>query len=98
MKRQKKANKILGQDFEKKVQKTLNSGALPFDKGDLKTKDYVIECKCTEKKSYRISTKLLQKLWNEAYDANKLPLLIIGIQGEEGEKWMLHVKVEKEVK
>jgi len=67
-----------------------------FSKGDLQTKDYVIECKFTEKKGYRISTKLLKKLWGEALDANKLPLLMIGIKDEDC-KWMLKVEINREV-
>jgi len=96
MKRKKKVSKKVGQEFEEKVQKTLNSGSMWFDKGDLKTKDYVIECKFTEKKGYRITTKLLQKLWNEALDANKLPLLVIGIKDKDC-RWMIKVKINREV-
>ena len=94
--KRKKVSKKVGQEFEEKVQKTLNSGSMWFDKGDLKTKDYVIECKFTEKKGYRITTKLLQKLWNEALDANKLPLLVIGIKDKDC-RWMIKVKINREV-
>jgi len=86
-----------GRKFEDKVAKTLNSGALWFDKGDLKTSDYIIEVKYTEKKSYRITTKLLKKLWDDALEANKLPLLTIGIQDGK-DLWMLKVNIEKEIK
>jgi len=96
MKNQKKRNKELGKDFEERVQKTINSGTMWFDKGDLKTKDNVIECKFTEKKGYRITTKLLRKLWEESLDANKLPLLIIGIKDEDC-RWMLKVSIKREV-
>lgn len=91
----KKKNK--GRKFEERIQKTINSGALWFDKGDLKTADYVIEVKYTEKKGYRITTKLLKKLWEDALEANKLPLLTIGIKDEEG-LWMLKVMINREVK
>lgn len=94
MKSQKKTSKKIGQEFERKVQKTINSGQLWLDKGDLKTEDYLIECKTTEKKSYRITTKLLQKLWNEAFEANKLPMLIIGLK-DENCKWMLKVEINR---
>lgn len=96
MKQQKKSNKKKGQEFENLVKKTLNSGGFWFDKGDLKTEDYVIEAKFTDKKGFRISTKILKKLWGEALDSAKLPLLTVGIQDEE-EKclWFLTVKVEK---
>jgi len=96
MKRKKQSSKKIGQEFEKVVQKTINSGALWFSKGDLQTKNYVVECKFTEKKGYRISAKLLKKLWDEALDANKLPLLVIGIK-EDDCKWMLKVEINKEV-
>ena len=89
-------SKKKGNKFEKKVQRTINSGALWFQKGDLQTKDYVIEAKYTEKKGYRISTKLLKKLWEDALDANKLPLLTIGIK--DGDVlWMMKVTLNREV-
>ena len=96
MKKRKKTNKKFGRDFENKVQKTLNSGALWFDKGDLKTDEYLIECKVTDKKGYRISDKLLKKIWDEALDRNKLPMLVIGIKGE-NYRWIVKAVVEKEV-
>lgn len=93
----KKSNKKKGMDFENKVQKTLSSGALWFDKGDLKTKNHVIECKFTEKKGFRITLKMLKKLFDEACDANKQPALIIGIKDEEY-LWTLTAKLERERK
>ncbi len=86
-----------GKQFEKKVAQTINSGAMWFNKGDLQTKDYVIECKFTEKKGYRISTKLLNKLWKDALEANKLPLLTIGIK-EGNELWVIKCQIEKEIR
>ena len=94
MKNKRRKNK--GREFEKRVQKTLNSGSLWFDKGDLKTKNHVIECKYTEKKGFRITIRLLRKLWDEALEANKLPALTIGIKDGK-DLWMLKIKVEKEV-
>lgn len=95
--RKPKPSKKKGQKFEKKVQKTINSGALSFDKGDLKTETHVIECKFTDKQSYRITAKTLQKIWNEAMDACKLPSMVVGIDGE-GCRWMLTININKEVK
>lgn len=66
-----------GQRAEKKVRKTLNSGALWFDKGDYQADKYLIEIKQTNKKSYRITVDLLKKLIDEAYTIKKEPLLII---------------------
>lgn len=85
-----------GRKFEDQCQKTINSGAF-FDKGDLKTEDYVIECKYTEKKGFRISTKILEKIWGEALDANKLPLLIVGIK-DGTTQWNLKIELNKETK
>lgn len=89
-----KSNKKIGNDFETKVQKTINSGALRFDKGDLKTEDYLIECKYTKKKGFRITQKILQKLWEQAYDSNKTPKMVIGIKDEDND-WILTVNVNK---
>lgn len=84
-----------GEEFEKKVQKCINSGQLWFDKGDLKTDEYLIECKFTEKEGFRITKKILEKLWNESFDRNKLPALIIGIKGE-SDTWVIKCQIEKE--
>jgi len=84
-----------GNKFENKVQKQINSGALWFSKGDLSTEEYLIECKTTGKGSYSISKKLLEKLWNEALESSKLPLLVIGIQ-DNNTLWKLKVEINKE--
>ena len=94
----KKSNKRKGMDHERVVEKCIASGSLWFDKGDLKTDELVIECKFTEKKGYRITTKILEKLWNEALDSNKLPLLVIGIQEEDGSRWDLKVEINRSIK
>jgi hypothetical protein len=85
-----------GREYEKECQRTINSGAF-FDKGDLKTSDYVIEAKFTEKKGFRISTKILEKIWGEALDANKLPLLLVGIK-DGTTQWNLKIELNKEMK
>ncbi len=89
-----KKSKKKGQDFEEKVQKCLNSGALIFDKGDLKTDEIIIECKYTEKLSYRITNKTLEKLWTDALENNKLPKLVIGIPRNEKEMFIISCNVE----
>ena len=83
-----------GRKFEKKVQKCINSGAFVFDKGDLKTNKYLIECKYTDKKGFRITTKILEKIWNEALESNKLPKLIVGI-GDEDKEWILNITINR---
>ena len=93
----KKTNKEKGSDFEKKVQATINSGAMAFDKGDLKTDEFVIECKYTEKKGFKITADILDKIWNSALDANKLPKLIIGIKNE-NITYTIVCDIKKEVK
>lgn len=95
--KRKTPNKIKGQIFEDKVKKTINSGACWFDKGDLKDSDYIIDTKITDKKSYRITSKTVRKLWDDALDANKLPKLIIGIEDDDC-RWLLEVKIAKEAK
>lgn len=97
MKKQKRKSKKIGQAWEVKVQKSINSGSLWFSKGDLLTPTRLIECKYTSKKGYRITSKILEKLWEEALDSNKLPVLIIGIENDK-EIWKLVVHIEKEVK
>ncbi len=85
-------SKDKGNKFEKKVQRAINSGSLWFDKGDLSTKEYLIDCKKTDKLSYRITAETLQKIWNEALESNKLPALVIGIQD-----WVITVKITRKI-
>lgn len=93
-------SKIKGQKFESKVQKAINSGSLWFDKGDLKTQDYLIECKYTDKKGFRITTKMLKKIFNDAFDSNKFPVLVIGIQDDKDKNviWLLNVNIKRKIK
>ena len=93
----KKSSKKIGLDFEKKVERCINSGSFFFDKGDLKTDDYLIECKYTQKGSFRITKKILKKIWNEALDSNKLPKLIVGIE-DENFSWILDINIKTERK
>lgn len=93
----KKSNKQKGSDFEKKVVQSINSGSIWFQKGDMRTEDYVIECKYTDKKGFRLTTAILKKIWTEALEANKLPLMIVGIKGET-ETWNLKIEINKEIR
>jgi hypothetical protein len=92
-----KSNKEKGSDFEKKVVQHINSGSIWFQKGDASTKDFVIEIKFTEKNGYRLTTKTLQKIWCEALEANKLPLMIVGIK-EDNVTWNLTINITKDIK
>lgn len=84
-----------GREFEKKFIKTINSGAF-FRDADAVSDTHTLEIKFTEKKGFRISTKLLQKIWDEALNRNRLPMIGIGIYDKENdETWMLKVDITK---
>ena len=93
MKKQ-KANKTKGLEAEDRVQKCLNSGALVFDKGDLKDSDHLISVKHTEQKSFRLTLKILKEIWNDALDRNKLPRMVIEIETPD-EYWYVIGSVQK---
>lgn len=57
------------------------SGASDYAKGDVKTDDFLIECKQTEKKSLSVKGEWLSKITREAMAAGKLPALSIEIKG-----------------
>ena len=93
----KKSNKEKGCEFESRIIKSINSGALSWQKSDGSTKEYCIEIKGTDKKGFKITSAILQKIWNEAFDANKLPLLLVIINdNEQKERWNLKVEIQKE--
>jgi len=79
MKKQNKSQSK-GKKFEDKCQKTINSGALWFQKGDLDYQGFCIDSKFTEKKGFRLTLTILEKLWNESLDVGKEPLIEIGIR------------------
>jgi len=91
------SKKNKGSKFEDRVRKTINSGSMHFDKGDLSTSEHVIECKFTEKKSFRITTKILEKIWNDALEAQKLPALVVGIKDKDC-MWTLNIRIQKEAR
>jgi len=53
--------------------KTANSGATVFNKGDVSTKDWLIECKTvtSEKASFSVKREWLEKNREEAFAMNK---------------------------
>lgn len=55
------------------------SGAMPGvgNKGDLQTAQFVVEAKCTEARSFRLSYDVLAKVEKEASQAGKWPLLAL---------------------
>ena len=72
---------------EKELSKALGakltpaSGAFAFNKGDMKTDEWLIESKATEKPSYSLTKKVLEKIEREAIKDHRLPLLILELQG-----------------
>lgn len=53
------------------------SGARAGDKGDVETKQWLIDAKLTDKRSYSLSTKVFHKINTEATAYGKLPALVI---------------------
>ena len=78
-----KSNKEIGMDAEDRVQKCINSGALSFDKGDLKNETHLISVKHTNKKSFRLTLEMFKDIWNTALDRNKLPRMVIELETED---------------
>lgn len=76
-----KKEKSDAKDFQGKVQKA--SGSTWTDPGDVKTARFLIDSKHTTKKSYSISLKTWDKLYEEALFEFRLPLLSLQIQNTE---------------
>ncbi len=85
-----------GIKFEKKVQRTLKSGGVWFSPLDLNCGNYNIEAKYTDKKGYRITTELLEKIWGQALSMAKEPVLIVGIRRNEHQIFTLHCRINIE--
>ena len=96
--KRKKSNKKRGENFEHSVKKTVMSGGLWFAPLDLDYKDFCIECKVSDKKGYRITTELLEKMWGQSLQMNKEPVLIIGIKRNDTQMFTLHCKINIERK
>lgn len=59
---------------------TINSGATTeFDKADVESGSFLIECKTTNKKSFSLKKALFDKVNKEAIFKNKIPLMEIEI-------------------
>lgn len=50
-------------------------------KGDVKTKEYLISNKMTDKKSYSLKLKDWNQIVNDAFDEDRIPLMMIDING-----------------
>jgi hypothetical protein len=92
-----KSNKSKGIKFENQVQKAINSGAVWFSPLDLDYNNYLVECKFTDRKGFRISLQLLEKLWNQALSMNKEPFLSVGIKRNEREVFIIdcNLRIQK---
>ena len=60
------------------------SGAFEHFKGDVKTPDYLMEAKRTDKNSITVKGEWLSKIDHEAINAGKKPALVIEIGGMTG--------------
>lgn len=58
-----------------------NSGALAGMKGDVKSPEFLLEDKFTDKASYPLTLKVLKKAEQEAFQNRRKPLLRVTLQG-----------------
>ena len=58
-------------------QRTPRSGGLWNKPGDVKTIEWLFDCKQTQKLSYSVSTKVLQKIYREAILSSRTPALSV---------------------
>lgn len=93
-----KPNRFYSKNQEVRVAKivggkrTLNSGATSFQKGDVETSDFLIECKTSieEKKSFSIKHEWLKKLKLEARSmGNPHYALLFNYGGYESENYCI---------
>lgn len=88
--RSKKGSGEAGRKAEKNLSKrvggrvTIASGALDFQKGDIRAGDFLIESKSTEKESFSLPLNYLCKIKAEALTANKYPALAINFTTSNG--------------
>jgi len=76
----------MAQTQEISVAKSLNgritsaSGATPWDKADVKTEEFLFECKTTAKGFYSLTVKVWEKISKEAVRAGlKIPVMVIDL-------------------
>lgn len=81
-KRSQKQEKSVAQKFGGKV--TAASGALWGMKGDVRNDKFLIECKTTEKDFYTLTSKVWEKIQEEAIkDHMRTPLMIIDLKDKD---------------
>jgi hypothetical protein len=81
MKKWEKKEKKDGKDFGGKRQK--GSGNYWASPGDVKTSDFLIDSKQTDKKSFSVSYNMWDKIYEEALLTYRIPLLSILLQDVE---------------
>ena len=93
----KKTPQQRGRDFEKEIARRVEgtvtpaSGALWGSKLDIKTDDYLISCKYTEKKSFSLKYSDLEELDYFATNDSRYPALIFQLDGNnnDNEIWIV---------
>ena len=87
--------KKISQKQEKSVAKELDaktvvaSGALWGAKADVRNKQYLVECKTTEKSFYTITSKVWEKICKEANrDGMRDPLLVIDLYNDHKQRYV----------
>ena len=77
--RSQKQEKSVAKKFN--ARPTLASGALWFSKGDVRNEKFLIECKTTEKDFYSLTSKVWEKIEDEAVkDHMRIPLMVIDLK------------------
>lgn len=84
----KNTTKYLSNKQEKRVAKDIGgrvviaSGSLWFASSDCRSEDYLIECKTTQKNSYRLTAETWEKITAEAInDGLRVPIMCIEVSG-----------------
>ena len=62
---------------EKRVTRQIASGSLWTNKGDIKDDECLIEVKFTQKKSYSLELKTVEKIFEEASKIGRIPKMVI---------------------
>lgn len=76
--RSQKQEKSVAKDFDART--VVASGALWGAKGDVRNDKFLIECKTTQKDFYAVSTKVWEKIEEEALkDRMRIPLLVVDL-------------------
>jgi len=74
----KKQEKRVAKEIDGKT--TLNSGALYFQKGDVRNEKYLIECKTTKKAFYTMEVDVWEKIEREAVsDGLRIPIMQVDL-------------------